>query len=319
MPNGSKRRGRGALGFDALEDRCLLSQSAGSMPSPWGPSGAPCAAGMPPSAMVSHLPQNSVGGRPGDAPSFQRDSSSPALAPPVAEQAPAPAAAHNSPAQPAAASSGSAAPALAVPAARSVLPLVGLTAFRPTRPAPNPPPPIILTSANGSTDATPAPTEVSDDQLGGTQNGALSSLAQALTVSLSMVSLTIPSAISWAIPTGSVPPVFPSVSGPAAVSEGAPWADRSPAIATGRLPAPQGADLIANLATLQHGRIDECLTWLFGERAQPPTHQIHVIPYYVQLAIAVLALELARRWRQRSGKTQKRTRRPGQFGINNLL
>ena len=85
------------------------------------------------------------------------------------------------------------------------------------------------------------------------------------------------------------------------------------------LPAPQGADLITDLGTVYHGRINECLTWLFGERAKPPMNQIHAIPYYVQLAIAVFALELARRWRRRSIKTRKHSRRPGQFGINNLL
>ena len=139
MTKGSKRRGRGALGFDALEERCLLSHFAGPISPPWGRSDAPCATGPPPSAMVSHPPTGFFDGRPGPpggGPSFQRGSSPPSVAPPVAEQAPAPAAANNSPAQPAAASSGGAVPALATAAPRPNLPLVGLAAFRPSRPAP---------------------------------------------------------------------------------------------------------------------------------------------------------------------------------------
>ena len=95
----------------------------------------------------------------------------------------------------------------------------------------------------------------------------------------------------------------------------------SAGIAPANLPAPRGAGLITDLAAFRHGPIDECLTRLFGglRRTSRQSSRLTVIPIFLPVALAVVALEAARRWRRRSTRRPRQSRRFRNFVINGLL
>jgi hypothetical protein len=76
------------------------------------------------------------------------------------------------------------------------------------------------------------------------------------------------------------------------------------------LPGPRGAGLITDLGTGRQAQLGESLDRLFDRLAalnKPLKHQARNHPSLLPIALAIVALEVARRWRRRSAH---RTRRP---------
>jgi hypothetical protein len=91
---------------------------------------------------------------------------------------------------------------------------------------------------------------------------------------------------------------------------------------TAKLPAPQGAGLITDLAAFTERQLDDCLTRLFDRSAwsnESSDQLARAYPYLVEVALAVFAVELARRWHQRSAQTPRPSRRSRFFLLNSLL
>jgi hypothetical protein len=93
-------------------------------------------------------------------------------------------------------------------------------------------------------------------------------------------------------------------------------------IVTAHLLAPQGAGLITGLGALHPSGLDDCLSRLFdrsGHSNEPPNQLARTHPYLVEIALAVFALELTRRWRARSTRTARPPRRSRFFVLSSLL
>lgn len=124
----------------------------------------------------------------------------------------------------------------------------------------------------------------------------------------------------WVIASGPLPPALRMAPEAVAVSGNIEPSSGSPGIDPANLPAPRGAELITDLAAVRHGQIEEQLTRLFGGLREPFEQQAPGDSYLYWTALAVAALEAARRWRGRSTSTQgpRHSRRFRNFVINGL-
>ncbi len=109
-------------------------------------------------------------------------------------------------------------------------------------------------------------------------------------------------ALPWVIPSSSLRPALPSAPGLVTASLEGESLEGAAEFAAANLPAPRGAGLMTELAAFRNGRIEESLTWLFGGSGKASEQKARGSLYVIHLAIAVLALELARRWQRRVRK-----------------
>ena len=230
-------------------------------------------------------------------------------------------------AQPAPASSASQVQPADAPSAQS--PALSSTPARPIAAVPGPPPPRsakpaasedtgINVAAGAEPGATSPPALVTgDDQMGSTPAGGPSGSAQSIFVSVGLASYTMLFTPTWGIPSGPLRQAPEIAARPAAAGE-IERLNRSAVVATSELPAPRGAGLITDLAAFRQGPIEESLTRLFGGLGRPLEHAAQSYPYLFQLALAVVSLEVARRWRRRSTPGPQRSRRSRHFLMNSL-
>jgi len=319
MPKYGRRRVKSALGFETLEDRRLLSLFGGSISPGWEPPGghgnAPTAV-----AMISHQSPGPFGGIPSSSAqgqSFSRSGSPPTGYGSMQDQA-----------QPTPASSASSfqhadtlppqSTALPSAPASSVGTSTGTIAARPTKDAASDDSAFIVTLGYGPWTTTPFAPGVSRDDMGGLQPGAGSGLAQSVSAFMSLASSEA-YAPHWAITSGPLPVGVRIVPEPVAVS-GIIESSNGPAgITSPDLPAPRGAGLITDLGAFSHGQIDERLTRLFGGLREESGHPAHQYSYLWWIALAVAALETARRWRRQSTQGPRHSRRFRGVVINGLL
>jgi hypothetical protein len=334
MSQGSRRTKRNAPGFDTLEGRQLLSQFSGAAPPGWGrPEGHGGSPAAPPAMFFNQWPgplgktPNSWTPNPwndGQAPGSGGSPSPGFVSPAEVSQDPPPS--NASSAQPASVA-GSAQPAetqvapsaaLSSPPARPVATVLGSPSARPAKPASSVDGATIVASGGASGATLPTSPGGFDDQVAGVVPSASAGAALSVSLSQGLASSTVALALPWVIPSSSLRPALPSAPGLVTASlEGESLAGAT-AIAAANLPAPRGAGLITELAAFRNGRIEERLTWLFGGSGKASEQKARGSLYVIHLAIAVLALELARRWQRRVRKGPALTRRFRQFGIDSL-
>ncbi len=145
--------------------------------------------------------------------------------------------------------------------------------------------------------------------------------ARSAFVTLGLTALTVAITPDWAIQSDS-----PGAPEQGALPPGVALANASafePAASmTPDLPAPRGAGLITGLPALQASHLDDCLSRLLdrsGPSSEPSDQLARAYPYLVEVALAVFAVELTRRWRQRSTRTPRRARRSRFFVLSSLL
>ncbi len=342
MSKGSRRKAGIVLGFDALEERALLSHFSGAMAPGWGRTPGTDGAAPTSAAVMSSdspgpcngPPQSSAQDPPllnaGEPP---RDSAPPPGGPP-------PSASTASPFDPAGPASSGPAPGggsstlpatapASVPAnqaafssalSRQSETAMGPTSAHMTRAAASDE--AALAGATGSEQAAASAPAAADSQIGGVPAAGTSGMGRSVLVSLG---LTL-SAIALPPPIGSPADPLPLEPEPAPTPVGASGdalaQDRSAGAAATDLPAPRGADLITDIAGFRQAPIEECLTRLFDQfngTDETASNQAQRYPYVLPIAAVVMALEVARRWRRRVTKAPRFSRRPRNFVLNGIL
>ncbi len=155
--------------------------------------------------------------------------------------------------------------------------------------------------------------EPAEDSIGGAAPGLPVVMARSGIISVGLTAWTVALTPLWAPaadPLASESDVesLPAASGPAnGLTVG------SVAFAMANLPAPRGADLITDLAAFRPAQVEECVTRLFERfeaTDQPAVATAHWYPRLIGATLAVVALELARRWRRPPAKALRKSRRP---------
>jgi hypothetical protein len=318
MSQVSRRPVRSALGFDALEERHLLSHFSVPMSAAWGRSGGDGDAPRAPFAMVSNHPPGPFGGTSSawaQAQEFSRSGAQPGSTVRIpAEESGAPASSASSVQQ--------ADPPAPQPTALASVParpgetFIGSTSGRPTKAAASEEGAINVAPAGGPSATTPSTPEVGGDQIGAVLSGGTLGLAQSVSVFLSLTSAAVVFAPPWAFPSGPSRPAPPVAPRPDTVSGDIATLGESAGCAPANLPAPRGAGLITSLAAFRHGQFEEFLTRILGGLTETSKHQGHKYPNLVLIALAVSALEAVRRWRRRSTRGPRPTPRFGHFVID---
>ena len=351
MSKGSRRRVGSPLGFESLEQRSLLSGFSGPAPPVPGRSVGPQ---DPPPAMVSGPSSNAPGQCSGPTmsapprPSISDTGRQPPGGMPHPDGAPAPPASSTipfeqggSPAGQTASSVPGRAPSGSIAAAQT-----SGAGSEPAAPAPISPaiarpfggpnglgpshagkaaasPDIEVAGAPGVDPAapgSPAPAPGVDPAVGpATAFGA--GTGRSALVSLGLTALTVLITPDWAIQSDSTSAPEQAAL-PPGVALGNDKALEPTASVTAALPLPRGAGLMTGFSALQATQLDECLARLFdrSDSSSEPADQLaQTYPYLVEIALAVFAVELTRRWRQRSTRTPRPSRRSRFFVLSSLL
>ena len=321
MSQVSRRKLRSVPGFDSLEERHLLSHFSVPMSAGWDRSGGDGSAPRATFSMVFNQSPGTFGGRMS---SSARDQSFPGSGALPRSPISTPDEARATPGSPAPsvqqADPRSAPPSAFSPApARPVETSIGSTAGRPTKAAASEEGAINVAPGGGPSATTASTPEVSDDQIGAVLPGGSPGLAQSVSVYLSLTSSAVMLGPPWAIPSGPSRPAPPAAPRPEAVSGDPATLGESAGSAPANLPAPRGAGLITSLAAFRHGQFEEFLTRILGGLTKSSKHQGHRYPNLFLIALAVSGLEAARRWRQRSTRGPRPTRRFGHFVIDGRL
>ena len=195
----------------------------------------------------------------------------------------------------------------------------GTVAARPTKAAASDEGAFIVTLGDDPGTAPPSAPGVSSDQVDGPQPGASSGLAQSVSVFMSLATSAAEYAPAWAIASGPLAPVLQIAVEPVVIVGNIESPSASAAITSASLPAPLGAGLITDLAAFRHGEIDERMTRLFCNLREPSEHEAAEYSYLCWTALAVAAIEAARRWRRRSTEGPRHSRRFRSSVINGLL
>ena len=308
------------LEFDLLEPRSLLSHFSPPVSTTgnhWAGQG-----GDPPTLFAvfsNRSPGPPVGGpnssNQGDP--FMRSGAPSSSTSPIPDEALLPPTFTASPVQ-----SGTPAPesaAAASPLARSIGSTAGPAAAPSTKPAA-----VDETAITVAPVAAPGPTSPSaaapgDDQFAGPPPGGAAGSARSAYVSAGLAGYTMLFTSPWGVRPTPVTRDPEMNSRPIAGSAEIDAIGRSAASALANLPAPRGAGLITDQSALRQGPIEECLTRVFSGLRRPSTHPPNDSSYLFQLALAVVALEMARRWRRRSPLLQRRSTRSRRFVINSLI
>jgi hypothetical protein len=180
-----------------------------------------------------------------------------------------------------------------------------------------------MAAAPGGEPGAPAPMAQagSDVEMAGGQPLGAAGSARSVYASLGLATWAIALVAPWGNPADLVPReqevAQPVVSG----SGGIETPNRSAGIGPDNLPAPRGADLITDIAAFRQAPIEESLHRLFDRfrgADQPSERQAQSYPYLLPVALAVVAIEAARRWRRRSTREPSQSRRARNFVMNSL-
>jgi hypothetical protein len=352
MSKYSRRKIRIEPDFDTLEGRDLLSRFAGSMAPDWG--GSVGHDGAPPTsfAMMSNGSPRSFGGRPDtwvQGRSFERNGWPPRDMGPIPNNAPSTPVSPAGPFPQADALRGRPAdlvpdqpllvsitiqvtapasdPGLRLPPssarADSVERAIGPMSAGPTKATASENFVILIAPVGEPRAATPFATQAGDDPLVGPPPPPPGPPGSARSVNVGL-SPTAPAALAppWTTPADPVPRGPETAPPPVAVSGGNEASDGSAGISPDNLPAPRGADLISDLAASLHAPIEDPLTGLldrFGGLREPLKQPARGDSYLFPVAVAVVALEVARRRRRRSTTEARPSRRSRNFGMYGLL
>ncbi len=351
----SKRTGRRTAnipGFESLEGRSLLSGFAGPM-APYGVR-SPGTQNSP-SAMVAMLSSNSAGRYRGpDGPSTPGPSTPGSARPPM-ESAPDPEDRAGAPPIPATipieqgamsteqpdAGGSSATPSGGSPAGQPASAesdpggqaIVSPAVARPSESAMGPgfahvgktsgSPDIAVAVAPGVGPSAPSPPgpSAADDPTAVASPLVGSSSARSALISMGITALTGAITAEWAIQSSPLRDAEQAAP-PQVVGQGIEPPNEPAAIVLANLPAPRGAGLLTDLAAREERQLDDCLMRLFdrsGWSNEPSDQLARPHPYLVEVAIALVAVELARRWRQRPTQAPRPSRRSRFFVFSSLF
>jgi hypothetical protein len=161
--------------------------------------------------------------------------------------------------------------------------------------------------------------EVSGDQIGALLPGAGPSSAQSVSVFISLDSSAAGSGPPWVIASSPFLPALRIAAEPVVVPGNMESHSGPAAIAVAKLPDPQGADLITELAAFRFGQIEQGLSRLLGVFREPFEHEDSGYFYVHWIVLAIAALEAARRWRRQMTQRPRYSRRLRSCVINSLL
>jgi hypothetical protein len=351
----SKRSGRRAAnipGFESLEGRSLLSSFSGPMGPYWMRSPG---TQNSPSAMVAMLSGNS----PGQCGSLDVSStpgpSTPGSARPPMESVPDPADRAGAPPSPATVPFEQGAMSTVQPGGggSSATPSGGSPAGQPASAETDPggqaiispafarpsesaiglgfahvgktvgSPDIAVAVAPGADPSAPSPPAPSaaDDPAAVAPPLIGSSSARSALISLGITALTGAITAEWAIQSSPLRDAEQAAP-PLVVAQRIESPHEPAAIVLANFPAPRGAGLITDLATREERQLEDCLSRLFDRSPwsnEPSDHLARPHPYLVEVALALVTVELARRWRRRPTLAPRPSRRSRFIVLSSLL